>query len=46
MNERVRNQYFPDTVSAPGKTLEEILTERGMSQTELAERTWSMTGIC
>src|SRR6266566_2926058 len=39
MNERVQNQYFPDAVSAPGETLEEILLERGMSQTELAERT-------
>ena len=39
MNEQIRNQYFPDTVSAPGETLEEILIERGMSQTELAERT-------
>src|SRR5437868_14289423 len=39
MNELIRNQYVPDTVSAPGETLEEILMERGMSQTELAERT-------
>jgi len=39
MNEQIRNQYVPDTVSAPGETLEEVLVERGMSQTELAERT-------
>ena len=39
MNEQTRNQYIPDTVSAPGETLEEILGERGMSQAELAERT-------
>src|SRR5581483_10249894 len=39
MTEQIRNQYFPDVVSAPGETLEEILGERGMSQAELADRT-------
>jgi len=39
MSEQIRNQYFPDAVSAPGETLEEVLEERGMSQAELAERT-------
>ncbi|MGA2182557.1 MAG: HigA family addiction module antitoxin [Bryobacteraceae bacterium] len=39
MNEQIRNQYVPDTVSPPGETLEEVLVERGMSQAELAERT-------
>jgi HTH-type transcriptional regulator / antitoxin HigA len=39
MNEQIRNQYFPDTVSVPGETLEEVLESRGMSQAELAERT-------
>src|SRR2546425_11399582 len=39
MTEQIRNQYVPDTVSAPGETLEEVLSTRGMSQAELAERT-------
>jgi addiction module HigA family antidote len=39
MIEQIRNQYVPDTASAPGESLEEVLVERGMSQTELAERT-------
>lgn len=39
MNEQPRNQYFPDVVSTPGETLEDVLVERGMSQAELAERT-------
>ena len=33
------NEYAPDVVSAPGETLLEMLEERGMSQSELAERT-------
>lgn len=33
------NQYFPDTVTHPGVTLEEKLTETGMSQKEFALRT-------
>jgi addiction module HigA family antidote len=32
------NEYAPDVVSAPGETLQEILEERGMTQTELADR--------
>lgn len=39
MNNMNRNQYTPDIVSAPGETLEEVLDSRGMSQSELAERT-------
>src|SRR5438876_10040477 len=39
MTELNQNQYAPDTVSAPGETLEELLESRGMSQAELAERT-------
>ncbi|HTV05998.1 MAG TPA: HigA family addiction module antitoxin [Acidobacteriaceae bacterium] len=38
MSERIENQYIPDIVSPPGETLEEVLSERGMSQAELAER--------
>jgi HTH-type transcriptional regulator / antitoxin HigA len=33
------NQYFPETVTHPGVTLEEKLTEMGMSQKEFALRT-------
>jgi len=39
MSEEILNQYIPDSVSAPGETLEELLEERGMSQAEFAERT-------
>jgi HTH-type transcriptional regulator/antitoxin HigA len=39
MSEHIRNQYFPDVVSSPGETLEEVLVSRGMSQAELADRT-------
>ncbi|MBW4568941.1 MAG: HigA family addiction module antidote protein [Tolypothrix carrinoi HA7290-LM1] len=39
MNHEIQNQYTPDYVSPPGETLQEILEEREMSQTELAERT-------
>jgi len=34
-----RNQFVPDFVTLPGEILQETLEERGMSQTELAERT-------
>jgi len=34
----VSNQYQPDTVSPPGETLAELLTERGMTQKDLAKR--------
>ncbi|MDQ2731429.1 MAG: helix-turn-helix domain-containing protein [Armatimonadota bacterium] len=37
-NSRLTNEYRPDEVSAPGETLEEILEERQMTQTELAQR--------
>jgi len=33
-----QKDYNPDTVSAPGDTLQEMLTDRGMTQTELADR--------
>jgi HTH-type transcriptional regulator / antitoxin HigA len=39
MNEATQNQYTPDSVSAPGETLEEVLQSRAMSQAEFAERT-------
>lgn len=39
MSETLHNQYKPDSVSAPGETLLEVLETRGMSQAELAERT-------
>jgi HTH-type transcriptional regulator / antitoxin HigA len=39
MSEQILNQYAPDSVSAPGETLEELLEARGMSQAEFAERT-------
>ncbi len=39
MTEKIRNEYFPDFVSPPGETLEELLEMRSMTQAELAERT-------
>ncbi|HEY9595787.1 MAG TPA: HigA family addiction module antitoxin [Spirochaetia bacterium] len=39
MSERIRNEYLPVSVTHPGVTLAESLEERGMSQTQLAERT-------
>lgn len=39
MNKPLHNQYTPDTVSAPGETLLEILENLGMTQAQLAERT-------
>lgn len=38
MSNKFQNQYVPNYVSPPGETLQEILEERGMSQTELAQR--------
>src|SRR6266436_4063206 len=38
MANRLVNQYTPETVTAPGETLAELLEDRGMSQVELAER--------
>lgn len=38
MVERLRNEYLPDVVSAPGETLEEVLEDRGMTQAELSAR--------
>lgn len=32
-------RYLPDSVSSPGETLQEILTERNLTQADLAERT-------
>ncbi|WP_009543959.1 HigA family addiction module antitoxin [Crocosphaera subtropica] len=34
----IDNRYKPDYVSPPGETIEEILEEKGMTQSELAER--------
>jgi HTH-type transcriptional regulator / antitoxin HigA len=39
MESKIQNRYNPDQVSSPGDTLLEVLEERGMTQTELAERT-------
>ncbi len=39
MNDVLKNQYLPDSVSSPGETLLEVLSTRGMSQAQLAERT-------
>src|ERR1700691_2806056 len=39
MNDVLKNQYLPESVSPPGETLLEVLTTRGMSQAELADRT-------
>lgn len=39
MNEQVQNRYAPEFVSSPGETLEEVLEDRRMSQSEFAERT-------
>lgn len=33
------NMYYPDVVSRPGETLEELLDDREMTQADLAERT-------
>ncbi len=33
-----QNEYYSDSVSAPGETLAETLSALGMSQTELARR--------
>jgi len=32
------NEYHPDVVSAPGETLQEMLDDRGMTQTQFADR--------
>ena len=39
MGRPVENEYIPDSVSAPGETLQETIEALGMSQAELAERT-------
>lgn len=38
MSSQTKNQYVPNTASAPGETLQEVLEDRGMTQQELAER--------
>lgn len=38
MVEQLRNEYEPSEVSAPGETLREVLSERSMTQAELAAR--------
>ena len=39
MTKPIENRYVPDVVSPPGETLAEILEERNMSQSELAQHT-------
>ncbi len=39
MASTVRNEYVPDVVSPPGETLQDVLEERDLSQTDLADRT-------
>ena len=38
MINKIKNQYNPDVVSAPGETLLEILQTVGMTQSDLAKR--------
>lgn len=38
INNNLENEYIPDVVSAPGETLQEVLEDKQMTQTELAER--------
>ena len=38
MTNTIENRYVPDFISPPGETLAEILEERNMSQSELAQR--------
>jgi HTH-type transcriptional regulator/antitoxin HigA len=38
MTDRIQNEYFPDVVTPPGETLQEVLDARGMTKAELAER--------
>ena len=38
MTNTIENRYAPDFISPPGETLAEILEERNMSQSELAQR--------
>ncbi len=38
MSENVSNRYQPDSVSPPGETLLEAISDRGISQAELARR--------
>lgn len=41
MSSLTKNQYVPNEVSPPGDTLFDVLEERGMSQSDLAELTHS-----
>ncbi|MCK4312998.1 MAG: HigA family addiction module antidote protein [Candidatus Cloacimonetes bacterium] len=38
MVNNIKNEYFPESVSCPGGTILDLLEEKGMSQSELAER--------
>ena len=38
MSNLINNRYKPNYVSPPGETIEEILEEREMTQSELAKR--------
>lgn len=39
MNKLIHTEYAPDIVTPPGETLLEMLEERGMTQSDLADRT-------
>lgn len=39
MNNKFKNEYNPPIVTPPGETLADLLEERGMTQSQLAERT-------
>ena len=39
MTNKVKNEYQPEVFSHPGEVLNDLLSERGMPQVELAERT-------
>jgi plasmid maintenance system antidote protein VapI len=38
MIDRIQNEYFPDAVTPPGETLQEVLNTIGMTKAELADR--------
>jgi addiction module HigA family antidote len=38
MTNTIENRYAPDFISTPGETLAEIIEEKNMSQSELAQR--------
>ena len=38
MIDRIQNEYFPDAVTPPGETLQEVLNTIGMTKAEFADR--------